>query len=74
MNFDSRLIQGTKSYSESLQTHYVGSASGIEAEGGAFGATDAYQHIENFTEFGQNIFIQSDVSCCIYDTEVRFMS
>ena len=77
INFNSRLIEGPKSYFESLNKNYVGSANeGLlrDIEGGAFGASKDYHHIENSTESGQNMFMQSDVSCCIYNTTVHFMS
>ena len=39
-------------------------------EGGAFAASKDYQHVENYTKSGINIFTQSDVSCCVYTAEI----
>ena len=39
-------------------------------EGGQFGASLDYHHVENYTKSGLNIFTQSDVSCSVYTAEI----
>ena len=45
-------------------------SSTFSAFGGSFGASIGHTHIEENTEFGQNIFTESEASCCVYTAEL----
>ena len=66
-SFNTEIIKGTHSYYNKLTT---GAKFDVNAFGGAFGASQDYDHIQKYTNNGMNMFTQSEISCCVYTSEL----
>ena len=66
-SFSTEKITGKKTYTEDLETKI---STTFGAFGGKFGASVGYHHIEDNTEHYQNIFTETEASCCVYTAEL----
>ena len=66
-SFSTEKITGIKTYTEDLETKI---STTFGAFGGKFGASLGYYHIEHNTEHYQNIFTETEASCCAYTAEL----
>ena len=62
--FDTNMIYGTYSYYKALGFKVGGSLGPIK--GASFGGSIGFQHVEDYTESGYNMFTQSEATCCVY--------
>ena len=68
LDFVTTNINSTKTYLKNLEhsIRVTGSWPAAWKVNGSFGASFDYHHIENNTALSQNIFTQSEASCCAY--------
>ena len=71
LNFNTKIISGNKTYYESLGGKV---SSTFKAWGGSFGASVDYDHIEEYTESGRNVFTQSEAACCVYTADIDYFA
>lgn len=66
-SFDTEIIKGTHSYYNKLTE---GTGFDLNAFGAAFGASQDYEQVKQYTENGMHMFTQSEISCCVYTSEL----
>jgi len=73
LTFSTDFIYGTYSYHEDLSGK-VGVGVGVSGAGnkvnGSFGASIGWNHVNDMTEKGANIFTMAEAKCCVYTSEM----
>jgi len=71
LSFQTDFISGTYSYHEKMSGSVgVGGSAGTGKVNGSFGASIGWNHVNDMTTGGANLFTMSEIQCCVYISEM----